>query len=170
MRLAVAATVLALLMAGCAAPTDGEEDDPLFGLCPQWAQGPGSEAGEAVLDGDSTVGRTLGPVNGTYLGRPVDLFRVRIERVELNGTLELRATAAGGERLTLRDFRLGDTQMVPVVSVDPGLQGHDIDVFLSPVLQDAPAAPQPVALNWTLTGSDARVHYSVTYHHKVCGA
>ncbi len=162
--------VAAMLLAGCAAPAKEKEDDPLFGVCPQWAQGPGGVSGQVGLEGDGSYHVELGPANATYLGRPLDLFRIVVEELDANGTLELRASASDGSRLTLRDYRLGDTQMVPVVTVDPGLVGHEVDVFLSPVLHDAPAAPQPASLNWTLDGGDASVRYSVTYHYKVCGA
>lgn len=170
MRTLAAVALLSLLLAGCTAPSKEKEEDPLFGVCPQWAQGHGGTSGDVHLLDDGSHGAELGPADATYLGQPLDMFRVHIDDLELNGTLELRATAADGTRLTLRDYRLGDTQMVPVVAVDPSLVGHEVDVFLSPVLHDAPAAPLPVSLNWTLDGASASVQYAVTYHYKVCGA
>jgi len=95
---------------------------------------------------------------------------VEIVRVDLDGVLELRAEAADGKRLTLRDYRLEDTQVVPVANIDPDAVGNEFDVFLSPVLHDAPSAKAPVSLNWTLDGASAFVEYRVTYHYKVCGA
>lgn len=171
MRPLLPLTAVALLLAGCAEPGAEEEDDPLFGLCPQWAQGPG-EAHEAVqLASDATVLEPLGEdADGRYLDRPLDLFRVTVTRVEADGVVELRAQGADGQRLSLRDYRLGDTQMVAVASIGPDAAGHEFDVFLSPVLEDAPSAQLPAALNWTLDGASAFVEYGVTYHYKVCGA
>ena len=166
----VAALALALLLAGCAAPGDDKEEDPLFGVCPQWAQGDGGETGSIDLHADATERKELASPAERYLDRPLDVFRIRIDRVDLDGVLELRAEAADGKRLSLRDYRLEDTQVVPVANIDPGAVGNEFDVFLSPVLHDAPSAKVPVALNWTLDGASASVGYNVTYHYKVCGS
>ena len=170
MRLvALAVLLLAVLLAGCATPPKDKDEDPLFGLCPQWAQGPGSTGVGVDLTGDGSVSEELGPADARYLDRPLDLFRVHIDSLSLNGTLELRAKAADGSSLILRDYRRGDTQMVPVATLDPTAVDQEFDIFLSPVLDDGPAAPQPATLDWTLDGSDASVQYTVTYHYKVCG-
>ncbi|MEK6974964.1 MAG: hypothetical protein AABY18_01315 [Candidatus Thermoplasmatota archaeon] len=168
MRLAAAA--LALLLAGCTAPADDKPVDPLFGVCPQWAQGHGGQTSGVSLTGDASERRELGPADERYLDRPLDLFRVRIERLDLDGVLELRAESADGKRLSLRDYRLGETQMVPVANLDADAVGNEFDVFLSPILHDAPSAALPAALNWTLEGASAIIDYTVTYHYKVCGA
>lgn len=168
-RLAVLA--LTLLVAGCAEPGGEKEDDPLFGVCPQWAQGPGGAQEAVQLASDATILETLGEgAPERYLDRPLDLFRVTVQRVEADGVVELRAQAADGQRLTLRDYRLGETQMVAVASIGADAAGQEFDVFLSPVLEDAPAAQLPASLNWTLDGASAFVQYNVTYHYKVCGA
>lgn len=165
------ALALAVMLAGCAQPGEDKEADPLFGLCPQWAQGPGEAKESLQLAADATVLEPLGEgAAERYLDRPLDLFRVRVTGLEAEGVLELRAQAADGQRLTLRDYRLGDTQMVAVASIGPDAVGKEFDVFLSPVLEDAPAATLPATLNWTLDGSGASVQYDVTYHYKVCGA
>lgn len=166
----VAAVALALLLAGCAAPGDEKEEDPLFGLCPQWAQGNGAQTGGLRLTGDGSERKELGPADERYLDRPLDLFRVNIVRLDVDGVLELRAEAADGKRLSIRDYRLGETQMVPVANIGPDAAGQEFDVFLSPVLDDAPSAQLPASLNWTLDGASAFVEYNVTYHYKVCGA
>lgn len=166
----LAAVTLALLLAGCAAPGDEEEPDPLLGLCPQWTQGNGGATGGFSQTGDGSQRKELGPADERYLDLPLDLFRIQVVRLELDGVLELRAESAEGKRLSLRDYRLGETQMVPVANIDPGAVGREFDVFLSPVLHDAPSARLPATLNWTLDGASAFVEYNVTYHYKVCGA
>lgn len=168
MRLALLVVPL-LLLAGCAAPDDDKEDDPLFGLCPQWAHGPGTEAGSLDLAGAGNATHTFAAVNATYLDRPLDLYRIVITRADVDGVLELRAEDADGERLTLRDYRGGDAQVVPVVSIASDAVGDEFDVFLSPVLDDGPAGTAPARLLWTLDGARASVGFDVTYHYKVCG-
>lgn len=173
MRLALAASVVValVLLAGCAQPGAEEDDDPLFGLCPQWAQGHGLLDSFVLLDpGNATASRELGPADATFLNRPLDLYRVRIDRIDANGTVTLRASAADGARLSIRDYREADLPVVPVVHLDAQADGHEFDVFLSPVLDAAPAAIAPATLSWTLEGANAVVEYTVTYHYKVCGA
>lgn len=160
----------ALLVAGCAAPgEDKKQQDPLFGLCPQWVQAPGGVTGVIELGQNGSLARELGPANATYLARPLDMFRIVVTKVEVDGTLELRATAANGDRLSLRDYRLGKSQIVPVATIDPSAAGQEFDVFLSSVLEDGPTAPTPASLQWQLDGTHASVDYNVTYHYKVCG-
>lgn len=166
--------LLLALLAGCAQPTDDTEEDPLFGLCPQWAQGHGGQTTSVVLEGEErTATRELGPADAQYLNRSLDLYRVRVERLELgNGSrLELRALAADGTRLSLRDYRHEDVQVVPVVHLGTDAVGKEFDVFLSPLLEDAPGALAPASLEWTVVGEapSAFVEVTVTYHYKVCG-
>lgn len=190
MRLAVPAlAVLAfLLVAGCAQPGKDAEGDPLFGLCPQWAQGHGGLTSSARLEGTATNANAtnateetnanpaasatsvLEPADALFLNRPLDLYRVRIEGLDLNGTLALRAAAADGMRLAIRDYRSMDIPLVPVVHLDARDVGKEFDVYLSPVLDESPAATAPARLEWTLEGTSAFVNFSVTYHYKVCGA
>lgn len=160
-----------LLLAGCAAPgQENEEDDPLFGLCPQWVEGAGATTGTVELGEAKEAKRELGPANATYLERPLDLFRIKVTAVDVDGRLQLRATAADGQRLSLRDYRIGEPQMVPVANIDASAMDQEFDVFLSPVTHDAPTADLPASLEWRLDGAHARVDYEVTYHYKVCGA
>lgn len=167
MRRLAALLLLVPLLAGCAAPEE-KKPDPLFGLCPQWAQGPGGASSGLHLDNGSAQSE-LGPANDTYLGKPLDLYRVRLDRLSVDGRLELRAVAADGKQLAIRDYRQATPQLVPVVAfTDGSAAGHEFDVFLSPVLQDAPAAPAPVTLRWNATGP-SDVEFSATYHYKVCG-
>ena len=167
MRRLAALLLLAPLLAGCAAPAE-DKPDPLFGLCPQWAQGPGGFSTGLHLD-NGTAASELGPANETYLGKPLDLFRVRLDKLSVGGRLELRAVAADGKQLAIRDYRQSTPQLVPVVVfTDGSAAGHEFDVFLAPVLHDAPASPAPVTLKWNATGP-ADVELSATYHYKVCG-
>jgi hypothetical protein len=168
MRRLAALLLLVPLLAGCAAPDD-KKADPLFGLCPQWAQGPGGFSSGLHLDNE-TAQSELGPANETYLGKPLDLYRVKLDRLSVDGRLELRAMAAGGkQQLAIRDYRQATPQLVPVVVfTDGSAAGREFDVFLSPVLHDAPAAPAPATLAWNATGA-SDVEVSATYHYKVCG-
>lgn len=168
----LAAVALLVLLAGCAQPED-EDEDALLGVCPQWAQGPGEQAGGVTLSaGNASASRELGPAEATHLGRPLDLYRVRVTGLDVDGRLELRAEAADGTRLNVRDYRIKatqGTQMVPVVELDASAEGKEFDLFLSPALHEGPAAPAPARLNLTLDGASAQLQYAVTFHYKVCG-
>lgn len=160
---------VALSLSGCAAPEDGEGTDPLFGVCPQWMQGPGEQQGNVALTGPGAQQTLVGNVTPRHLDRPLDLLRIQVTQADVDGDLELRAVAADGSRLNLRDYRLPDVQTGPVVHLAGDADGKEFDAFLSPVLQDGLAAPMPVQLNWTLDGGSAQVAYTVTFHYKVCG-
>ena len=170
MRWLVAAA-LAVLLAGCTAPTDEPEDDPLFGLCPQWSQGPGSQALSVRLTGNGSEESRLGEANATAAGKPLDMYRVRLDALAVDGRTELRAAAADGTRLNIRDYRQTSGQLVPVVVfTDGSAVGHEFDVFLSSVAHGSPAAPAPVTLLWTQASGETTVDATITYHYKVCGA
>ncbi|MHB1260986.1 MAG: hypothetical protein ACYC2H_04640 [Thermoplasmatota archaeon] len=173
-----AAAALAALLSGCTVPTDEPAADPLFGLCPQWAEGPGRQVLDLALPGGSgnatnataTRDVELGPANATLGGRPLDLYRVRLDRLAVDGRLELRAFAADGRQLAVRDYRQVSPQLVPVVVfTDGSAAGDEFEVFLSPVGHDDAGSPAPVTLRWTADGN-ATVAATVTYHYKVCGA
>lgn len=182
----------ALVLAGCAVPgEEAEEDDPLFGLCPQWTRGPGGQAGSFVLpaaaagngsaagnasDGGAGPAGTvshevvLDAVQAELDGQPLDVVRVALERLDVDGRLSLRAFDAEGDQLAVRDYRQPAPQLVPVVVMEGGRDGDlEFDVLLSSLTHDAPQAPGPVTLRWTLDGAAADVAFAVTYHYKVCG-
>lgn len=171
----LAYAALAALLSGCTVPTDEPAEDPLFGLCPQWSDGPGRQVVDLDLrasSGNATSTRevVLGPANATFGGRPLDLYRVRIDRLSVDGRLELRAFAGDGRQLAVRDYRPVSPQLVPVVVLTDGsAAGHEFEVFLSPLGHDDDASPAPAALRWTAEGN-ATVAATVTYHYKVCGA
>lgn len=175
----LAAAALVALLSGCTVPTDEEAADPLFGLCPQWTQGPGRQVLDLDLVGGfgnatnstSTRDVELGPANATLGGRPLDLYRVRLDSLSVaDGRLELRAFAADGRQLAVRDYRQSSPQLVPVVVfTDGSAAGHEFEVFLSPVGHDDAGSPAPATLRWTADGN-ATVAATVTYHYKVCGA
>lgn len=171
MRIPVVAVLVAAatLLAGCTVPEEGPEQDPLFGLCPQWAQGPGRQALDLDVSGNAST--ELGPANETHVGHDLDLYRITVDDLEVDGRLELRARAADGRQLGIRDYRIaGSEQIVPVVAFEDGsAAGHEFDVFLSPVSHAGEASPAPVTLHWTTTGN-ATVEGLVTFHYKVCGA
>lgn len=164
----LAALLLVPLLAGCAAPEE-EEPDPLFGLCPQWAQGPGGYTSGIHATASRSEERELGPANATHLGKPLDLYRIRLDRLDVDGRLEMRAVAGDGRQLAIRDYRQEAPQLVPVVVfTDGAAEGKEFDVFLAPVVHGGEAAPAPVTLRWSSTG-DATADFSVTFHYKVCG-
>lgn len=168
LRTAAALLLLAPLLAGCTAPEE-DKPDPLFGLCPQWTQGPGGYSSGVHATTNQSMERELGPANGTYLGKPLDLYRVRLDAMSVEGRLEMRALAGDGKQLAIRDYRQAAPQLVPVVAFTNGTAvGHEFDVFLAPVLQGAPGSPAPVTLRFSAEG-ESDVEFSATYHYKVCG-
>lgn len=164
--LAVAATALA----GCTTPGE-EEVDPLFGLCPQWAQGGGKHTFGLSLAGNGSERRELGPANETFTGKPLDLYRVHLDKLVVDGRTELRASSADGKALPIRDYRQPSTQLIPfVVFTNSSAAGYDFDVFLSSVAHGSTPAEAPVTLEWRQVRGEAQVDASVTFHYKVCGA
>lgn len=169
--LAAWTAVLAVaLLAGCATPTDKPAADPLLGLCPQWVQGGGSESLGVHAADNATETRSLNATAATYQGRPLDLYRLRVDQLTVGGRLELRAFAADGKQLAIRDYRQAAPQLVPVVVfTDGSAVGHEFDVMLSPVSQNGTASPAPVELRFTAGGGAGEATLTVTYHYKVCG-
>lgn len=175
--LLVGGLVLMVLLAGCAFPgsEDGEEEpDPLFGLCPQWVQGPGGQSAGFALGGNATERVVeLGPAAREHEGFPLDLYRVTLTNLSVSGRLELRALDNESRQAPLRDYRQESPQIVPVaVFTDGSAKGDEFDVYLDPVTGEGSSFRSPVRLRWTLDGatSDAFVSFDVTYHYKVCGA
>lgn len=170
MRAWLAALVF-LMLAGCTQPGDAPETDPLFGLCPQWSQGPGGQTTALRLDGEAPIQRReLGPAEATWDGDAFDMYRVRLDHLNLSGRVELRAYDANDRQLGLRDFR-GDTPRIePMIVVAANDQGQEFEIYLSSVKHGSMPAPAPASLGWTLEGDSAEVAYSVTFHYKVCGA
>ena len=171
-----AAVLLLLLLAGCALPGAEEaedEPDPLFGLCPQWTQGPGGQTSGFHLGGNQTEHPVeLGPANEEHEGLPLDLYRITLTNLSVQGRLELRAFDADGRQAGIRDYRLSAPQISPVaVFTDDGAEGDEVEVYLDPVTGEGSSFRAPVRLQWTIDdGSDAMVTFDVTYHYKVCGA
>ena len=167
----LAAAALAALLSGCVVPTDDSPADPLFGLCPQWEKGPGAYTLGLQLQGNESQERELGPAETLLNGKPLDLYRVHLDRLEVEGRTELRATAADGSRLNLRDYRQTPSQLVPlVVFTDGSAAGHDFDIYLSSVAHGSTGSPAPIRLLWTQVGGETTVDVTATYHYKVCGA
>lgn len=164
----VLAVATVLLLAGCAAP-DADAPDPLFGLCPQWLQGPGEQSTGLRMESNESAVRELGPADARFQELPLDLFRVHIISLESDGVIRLRAEDGAGQRLSVRDYRLEAPQLVPVVVLGSSAAGHDFDVMLSPVLHDGVQAPLPASLSWSVDGGTAVLEYTVSYHYKVCG-
>jgi len=159
------------LLSGCAAPTNGTAAQPLLGLCPQWQQGGGSASIGVNAPANGTDEHQLGPADPTFSGKPLDLYRVRVDTLSVPQRLEMRAFAADGKQLAIRDYRQATPQLVPVVVfTDGSAAGHEFDVFLSPVTQNGTAAPAPATLRFTSGGAASEAGLTVTYHYKVCGA
>lgn len=167
----MAVSLLALALAGCAAP---EQANPLLGLCPQWVAEPGTGHAASYEGGNGT--QVVQPRNLTHLGRPFDLVRLKVDSLTVEGgPLELRAYAADngtrGPQRTWRDFRGEAPQLVPYLVLGPSAAGHEFEVTLTSIAAGDAPRPGPVELAWTLpNGGTARVAYTVSYHYKVCGA
>jgi hypothetical protein len=187
MRFGAMAALAVVLLAGCATPEDTK--NPLLGYCPQWVQAPGAFSGDVALDAaNPSRVQTVQPPdrNGTsgttYLGRPLDMYRLRIDSFQApNGTrVELRAYAvdANGTRLTQRtwrDFRSGTPDYLPFLTIDGKQAGTEFEVALTSIAQNDPPRPGPLQLAWNSTAPDGapgpvHVAYTVTFHYKVCGA
>lgn len=170
--------LLALLMPGCTEEPE-DRDDPLFGLCPQWIQGPGHEAVTVDVDASNGPAEQVvrpvedGGLRDEHRGRPLDMYRVVLESVEVtDGALELRAYAnQSDERKAIRDYRVDGAQLQPVVRITSEDAGREFDVALTSVSQDTVPAPAPLRLSWTFVGGgQGHVVGNVTYHYRVCGA
>ena len=175
--LALGSVLLVSLLAGCTFPgseDDAEEPDPLFGLCPQWLQGPGGQSAGFALGGNETE-RTveLGPAAAEHEGFALDMYRVTLTNLSVSGRLELRAIDAGGRQASIRDFRQEAPQILPViVFTDGSAKGNEFEVYLDPVTGEGSSFRAPVSLRWTLEGDGATalVSFDATYHYKVCGS
>ena len=161
---------LVTLAAGCATPP--EPENHLVGYCPQWLQGPETLADELVLraaENRTTHAKAFAPGNLTFKGRPFDMVRIQV--TGLTGRLELRASPEGNDLvgLKLRDFR-HDQGPVPVLHLNKTATGHEFEAYVSDVNASVPDTVGPIRLHWTLVGESASATYTVTLHHKVCGA
>jgi hypothetical protein len=163
----VVAVLLFATLAGCTATDTGPT---LFGQCPQWAQAPGEHHGS--YDGGAGT-QVLAPQNLTYLGRPFDMVRLRIDAFTANGTVELRAYAlengTRGVQRNWRDFRPVEPRSVPVLVLDAAAVGHEFETALTSIAQEDHAHPGPVQLAWAPASGNVHVGYAVTYFYKVCG-
>lgn len=182
---AAPAVVLALLLSGCTA-NDDTDANPLFGWCPQWVQGPGSHPVNLYISDvnaeNETDSRILHPPgisfsgNGTpdvFQGRPLDLYRITLDRINATGNVELRAFDQDGIQLGIRDYRHQDdaVQVVPLAIVAADDAGAHFDVALTSVSHDDRANPGSLRVRWTMAdGGAAVIAYTATYHYKVCGA
>lgn len=179
--LAILAVTAAVTLAGCMAPEE-PETNPLFGLCPQWFQGEGQQAGFVQLSTSSPeASATQGPAAADMRinGRAFDMLRLDITdavvtgsgaAVRLRAHADLNGTLAS---LNLWDYRPAPpSPSLPVVDFTPGEAGTGIvQVFLTTVTQDQPPRPAPVLLSWSLQGNGtAEIKYTATFHYKVCGA
>ncbi|MES2154630.1 MAG: hypothetical protein V4510_05785 [bacterium] len=178
MRLAVLVVLAALALPGCATD-DATPQDPLFGLCPQWQDGPGQVVGAAALNASARqASEIVGPTSMTLDGHGFDMVRVRIDVMQVRGgSLHLRAfsTQANGTegRLAWRDFRPQVPTIVPELVFDGSLNetAHVYEAYLTSITQAEAQRPAPVELRWSLEGNgSAAVQYTITYHYRVCGA
>jgi len=174
---AVSLSALALLAAlsGCVA-TEEPPQDHLIANCPQWQQGPGEADLHAELGPGQGVNATVAPQNLTLGRRSLDLYRIRITRIAVDGgRVELRAWAANGTRAyNLYDYRPNPVHSVPFLSLHGGANDTaEYDVLLSPLAQGEVLQPTALRLEWSFVpsgpGGSASVDYTVTYHYRVCG-
>lgn len=163
---------LPLALSGCTTPKGEKPTDQLFGLCPQWTQGPGGQTtGFHMTPAEPKKEYELGPAEATWQNHTLDIYRVRLVEMNVTGRLEMRGFSADDKQLMVRDYRTDSgAQMVPVIAVGDGDRGQEFDIILSSVRHNSPSAQTPIRAEWTLEGEDASVEYTVTYHYKVCGA
>jgi len=170
--------LLAFLLPGCTEEPEDKED-PLFGLCLQWMQGPGHDTVTVAVNASSSPAAQVvfpaedGELRAEYRGRSLDLYRIELESVEVTGgALELRAYAGQtDEQKAIRDYRVEGAQLHPVVRIGSEDAGREFDVALTPVSQETAPAPDALRLAWSFEGEgEAHIVGNVTYHYRVCGA
>lgn len=160
------------------APDDGAATSRLLKYCPQWEQGP--EPHPDAVDLNAThlgENRTESPAL-THDGLPLNMYRVHIDRLEVQGgTLELRAYKdAGLTQLNWFDHRsTGSNPSFLDFRGGANETDYDFDTLLTTVQESDTGAGQSIRLDWRFLPDrpgegQARVEYTVTYHYRVCGA
>lgn len=172
----------AVLAAGCIAPQQGAPTSPaLLGYCPQWLPGPGQADATHTLDAaaPNATQRVAGEAERD--GRPLDVYRVRVQRLDVEGGhVELRARVEGNGTpgRNIYDFRQpAGAKAVPyLVLAGAANDTREYDVLLNPVAQGATLQPAAaVLLDWQFVPDQpgqghATVGYQVTFLYRVCGA
>ncbi|MCA1819803.1 MAG: hypothetical protein ABR562_03885 [Thermoplasmatota archaeon] len=172
---------LAVLAAGCIMPDQATTTSPLIGYCPQWVAGPETVPGGAALDATSPTRSIAVDAPAATLGRhPLDMYRIRVERLDLvGGDLEVHAAVGNTTHgLNFYDYRSAGQpfQSVPVLVFRPGGNEthHDFDVLLHPLSEDANADVGPLRLDVAFAPGPAPGHatleYTVSFLYRVCGA
>jgi hypothetical protein len=174
--------VLLVLLAGCAEEPE-EEEDPLFGFCPQWLQGPDQDQVTIALNATNLTATTsLRPMEGSelrteYQDRVLDMYRIRLVSASvIDGSVQMRAFSDDeqGAQKAVRDYRIDGPQFFPVVHLTSEDEGREFDVILTSVSQEQEPAPSALTLAWTFDpigeGGSAQIVGNVTYHYRVCGA
>jgi hypothetical protein len=167
--------VLLVLLAGCIAP-ETEPTRELLGYCPQWVPGPGQFAGSVEVDAearDASVEISPELRNG---GRPLDVYRLRLDRLEVEGgVLEVRAhvlnsTAPGRNFFDYRQVAFRSVPFLVLAKAED--VGAEFDVVLSPVSHGETVESKALRLDWTFVGASgkASAEYTVRFLYRVCGA
>lgn len=176
MRLLVVLLAMASLLAGCALP--GEESTstkpPLFGLCPQWREGPGHYAGSLDFNTTGVRSYKILPTNLTDGSFSLDLIRSTVD-VQTNGRAQVRAYRldSNGEpsaQLNILDYRSNPPRSLPVIWFEEDTKEAILDVYLTSV--DAKEAPRPggIAFEWSFNGTSMQGDFASSFHYRVCGA
>ena len=174
---------MALGLSGCFVP-DEPEGPRLIGACPQWQDGPSLP--NQVVEMEAMPGapdKETSPqlANVTFNGRPLNRYRVVVNRMEVSGgVLELRAFVSEGRtQRNWYDYRAPGQHFasVPVLNFRAGddVAGQEFDTLLTPVTQSDPGQGSPMELEWTLNATAsgparARVEFTVVPGYRVCGA
>jgi hypothetical protein len=167
--------VLAASVAGCAEPPE-EEGEALFGLCPQWVQGPGEQRGTLDVAPTNATPVRLAPQglqdDGTgdgaqFTNRSLDVVRVVFSNV--TGRIEVRAYDTEGRQLGIRALAADGRQIEAVHAIDADDEGDEFDVHLTPITHDEAPRPGPVRLELR-SDTAASAGFVATFHYKVCGA
>lgn len=177
MRAWLVALLLAAPLSGCFGQEEEERPDPLVGWCPQWVQGPLSQPVAGNVTG-GTQTTHLGPqADGAFSpshdGRPLDLYRLRLNVTVSGGGLRLAAyNADDGTSAILRDTRFEPGQQVqPFARFQEDASDVVLEALLNPVDRQTDLVSAPLRLEWTAEdNATATWSGDVTFHYRVCGA
>ncbi len=145
----------------------------MFGVCPQWVTGPGLSKGTVSIGMGGNQTDLLRPTEPSFGGRALDLVRIELGDLTVNGTLKLRAFRADDAgnataSINLVDYRGAAPANGPVLAFTAHTTDQLIDVYLSPI--DGPATGAgPIILQWSLEGSSAQGQYDAHFLYRVCG-
>lgn len=169
--------LLATPLAGCFGEEEEKQEDPLVGWCPQWAAGPQTATVQGNLTNGVQEAYVAPQVDGAFApeheGRPLDLYRLRLNVTVDGGELRLAAyNGDSGTSAILRDTRFAPGQQVqPFARFGENATDVVLEALLNPVDLQEDLASAPLRLEWSVdNGTAAAWQGTVTFHYRVCGA